>query len=189
MKTNIIVVDDFYTNPDEVRNFALSQDFNISGNYPGLRTKSFLSDSCKDAINNLLLYNAGGVTDWMVENNGEGGGTGSFQICTSQDRTWIHTDPYNNWAGVCFLTPDAPLSGGTATYIHKKSKERTFIENSLYEKDHYDYTQWEILDRVGNIYNRLVLFRGDLYHASVDYFGNNKENGRLFQLFFFNTAY
>lgn len=188
MKTNLIVVDDFYTNPDDVRNFALSQDFNISGNYPGLRTKSFLSDSCKEAINNLLLYNAGGVTDWMVENDGEGY-TGSFQICTSQDRTWIHTDHYNTWAGVCYLTPNAPVSGGTATYIHKQSRERTFVENSNYDKDPYDYTQWDIVDRIGNLYNRLVLFRGDIYHASVDYFGNNKENGRLFQLFFFNTAY
>jgi hypothetical protein len=48
---------------------------------------------------------------------------------------------------------------------------------------------WEEVDRFGNIYNRLVLYRGNLYHASVDYFGTTPEDGRLFQTFFFNTEY
>ena len=42
---DVIIVDNFYTNPDEVRAFALEQDFNVDGNYPGHRTKSFLSES------------------------------------------------------------------------------------------------------------------------------------------------
>jgi len=28
-----------------------------------------------------------------------------------------------------------------------------------------------------------------LFHASLDYFGDDKENGRLFQLFFFDTEF
>lgn len=188
MRTNLIVVDDFYQNPDALREFALSQDFSVTGNYPGLRTRSFLSEDCINIINNLLTYSAGGVTNWLLDENSDGY-TGSFQLCTSQDRTWIHTDQHNTWAGVCYLTPNAPVSGGTAIYKHKRSGERTFTQDSPFEKDPYDYTEWEIVDRIGNIYNRLVLFRGDLYHASVDYFGNNANNGRLFQLFFFNTAY
>lgn len=34
MLTNLIVVDDYYNNPDEVRQFALSQEFSVFGNYP-----------------------------------------------------------------------------------------------------------------------------------------------------------
>ena len=34
MRTNLIVVDDFYNNVDEVREFALSQNFDVEGNYP-----------------------------------------------------------------------------------------------------------------------------------------------------------
>ena len=60
MKVNLIIADDFYDDPDSVRNFALSQEFAVSGNYPGLRTKSFLNDSHKAVINALVSHAAGG---------------------------------------------------------------------------------------------------------------------------------
>ena len=52
-----------------------------------------------------------------------------------------------------------------------------------------DMTKWELVDRIGNVYNRLVLYRADLFHSSLDYFGNSKEDGRLFQTFFFSSEY
>mgnify|MGYP006891309455 FL=1 len=58
---------------------------------------------------------------------------------------------------------------------------------SLMENDYQDYTKWELVDTVGNVYNRLVLYRGDIFHASLDYFGHDNESGRLFQTFFFST--
>ena len=53
--------------------------------------------------------------------------------------------------------------------------------------DGSDYTKWEMTDRVANVFNRLVLYRGDYFHASLDYFGKDINDGRLFQTFFFNT--
>jgi hypothetical protein len=50
-----------------------------------------------------------------------------------------------------------------------------------------DLTKWELVDRVGNVFNRLILFDAHNYHMSQDYFGDSKENGRLFQVFFFST--
>lgn len=188
MRTNIIVTDDFYNNPNDVRAFALNQEFGVKGNYPGFRTHSFINDGVKQTIDKILSGVAGKVTNWMLDEKGDGY-CGAFQLCTSGDRTWIHTDQYNTWAGVCYLTPDAPVSGGTALYKHKKSGERYLIPDSVHQKDSYDYTQWEVVDRIGNVFNRLVLFRGDLYHASVDYFGCDMQTGRLFQTFFFNTEY
>ena len=41
---NLFVVDNFYPKPYELREFALKQDFNVDGNYPGHRTRSFLRD-------------------------------------------------------------------------------------------------------------------------------------------------
>jgi hypothetical protein len=188
MKVDLIVVDDFYTNPDDVRNFALSQEFSVRGNYPGMRTKSFLDDSQKAVIDGIVSHASGGVTDWLVDSEGNSY-TGAFQICTSLDRTWIHSDYNNMWAGVCYLTPDAPLSAGTALYRHKATGERTSVGSADHGDDAYDLTKWEVVDRIGNVYNRLILYRGNLYHASIDYFGTNHDNGRLFQTFFFNTRY
>ncbi len=185
MKTKLIITDDFYNDPDSVRNYALSQSFEVRGNYPGLRTQPYLPQDVKNAIQ-YIVYNAGGkVTDWMESS----GYTGAFQICTALDRTWIHADNYNTWAAVCYLTPDAPLSSGTALYRHKQSKEFEKLDNDAAQSDGYDYTKWEIADYVANKYNRIVMYRGNLYHASLDYFGDNFKNGRLFQTFFFNTEY
>ena len=54
MAYNLIIIDDFYNNPEEVREFALAQDFDVDGNYPGHRTKSFLTDSIKEYIGEHL---------------------------------------------------------------------------------------------------------------------------------------
>lgn len=188
MNVNLIVADNFYNDPDPVREFALSQEFSVRGNYPGLRTKSFLNDSHKEVINSLVSPASGGVTDWLLDENGDGY-TGAFQMCTASDRTWIHSDYNNMWAGVCYLTPNAPISGGTALYMHKRTGERLSDGKDDHGEDGYDYTKWEVVDRIGNIYNRLVLYPGKLFHASIDYFGNSFETGRLFQTFFFNTRY
>jgi hypothetical protein len=50
-----------------------------------------------------------------------------------------------------------------------------------------DLTKWELVDQVGNVFNRLVLFDANRYHMSMDYFGDSSSNGRLFQVFFFST--
>jgi hypothetical protein len=188
MNVNLIVTDNFYDDPDETRQFALSQEFSVRGNYPGLRTRSFLNESHKRVINSLISYAGGEVTDWLLDETGDGY-TGAFQICTAMDRTWIHSDYNNMWAGVCYLTPNAPLSGGTALYLHKETNSRKSIGSVDYGVDAYDYTKWEVVDRVANVYNRLILYPGNLFHASVDYFGSDLQTGRLFQTFFFNTRY
>lgn len=185
MQIKLIIVDDFYQNPDSVRSYALSQEFSVYGNYPGSRTKPYLPDDVKTAIQNIVYTAGGKITDWL-ENSGY---TGAFQICTSTDRTWIHADSFNTWAGVCYLTPDAPVSSGTALYRYKSTKEYEHTEKSNQRYEGWDYTKWDKTDYVSNKYNRLVLYRGNLYHASLDYFGDNNENGRLFQTFFFNTEF
>jgi len=179
MNLELLVIDNFYENPDSVRNYALSQDFSVKGNYPGARTKPYLPDDVKSCIEYWMAF-AGPITHWFEDQ----GYTGAFQLATAQDRTWIHADHHNMWAGVCYLTPGAPHTGGTAFYRHKETGE---FKRSNKDHEGYDYTKWDQFDRVGNKYNRLIIYRGDLYHASLDYFGDSKETGRLFQTFFFNT--
>ena len=117
MKTNMIVIDEFYNNPNDVREFALSQEFDVTGNWPGTRTKTFINESTKETIQKILQDVSGNVTDWQAND----GYTGSFQLTTSMDRGWIHADSYNTWAGVLYLTPNAPASAGTGIFRHKKT--------------------------------------------------------------------
>lgn len=182
MIVNVIIADEFYSNADNVRAFALEQEFNVSGNWPGLRTQSHLTVDTKIAIQNLLFPHAGQVTNWHQED----GLTGSFQLTYASDRSWIHTDNFNTWAGVLYLTPNAPVSGGTALYRYKQNQAT--VKGQLDEPyESQDMTKWEIVDNIGNKFNRLVLYRANLFHSSVDYFGNDKDTGRLFQVFFIDT--
>lgn len=185
MNVNVIIVDDFYNNPLQVREYALSQEFSVKGNYPGARTAPTISDGVKEAIEYNMQF-AGKITDWL-NHDPNASFSGAFQLTTAIDRTWIHADHYNMWAAVCYLTPDAPCTGGTALYRYKETGIHRRINDDCDKYDGYDYTKWDKFDVIGNKFNRLVIYRGDLYHASLDYFGNDKETGRLFQTFFFNT--
>jgi hypothetical protein len=183
MRTNVIITDDFYSNPDSVRAFALQQDFSVKGNWPGNRTDTFLTDDVKVTVQDIVRGAAGEVTDWHARP----GLTGCFEIATALDRSWIHTDHHNTWAGVCYLTPDAPHTGGTGLFRHRASGATMSHELAEYESQ--DRTKWDLIDVIGNRYNRLVIYRSDLFHMSLDYFGSDLHNGRLFQLFFITTQY
>jgi hypothetical protein len=192
MRVEIISIADFYNNVDEVREFALQQDFCKRGTFPNVRTKPFLDENVKEIIENILKPHAGKVTYWGNNN------CGSFQFTTALDRSWIHSDGITSWAGVCYLTPDAPLSAGTGIFRHKSTGLRNWLysehtdeetKNAPHYSESMDYTKWEMVDRIGNVYNRLILYRGDLFHVSLDYFGKNIQDGRLFQTFFFDTEY
>ena len=185
MRTNLIITDNFLGDPDSVREFALKQDFNVKGNYPGTRTKSFLTPALKEAVQ-TIVWNAGGqVTNWFEE----AGYTGAYQLTYATDRSWIHTDHFNKWAAVLYLTPDAPLSGGTGLYVYKKNNASTSTEMGNEPYNAQDSTNWHKSDVIANRYHRLVMYRGDMYHSSLDYFGSTPKDARLFQLFFFDTAY
>jgi hypothetical protein len=185
---NLIVIDNFYKNPMEVRNFALSQEFKSGSYFPGKRTRSFATIDIKNKIQNFLSPFGGKITHFDVNNSDNG----AFQITTSQDRSWIHYDNNGvNWAGIVYLTPNAPTNSGTNFYKYKNGVSNS-IEHKITNTDigcAMDYSNWEIVDKVGNVFNRLILYNSSRFHQSGDYFGTNLYNGRLFQVFFFKTEF
>lgn len=192
----LIVIDNFYSNPIQTREFVLKQTFFVEGNFPGKRTKSFANEQLKDIIQKYIEPFSGKIIDFPIPNklNGEYNKiyNGAFQFTTSRDRSWIHVDGYNNWAGIIFLTPDAPFDSGTGFYqfYDSTSNESEMLKNnSKNEIDRFsqDMTKWKLVDKIGNVFNRLILFNSKRYHMSMDYFGDSIENGRLFQVFFFST--
>ena len=186
METNIIVFDDFYTNVDQVRDHALQQNFYIYGNYPGVRTDpepqnqhTYLKEFFESILNKEIVY-------WPTEYNT------AYQYTTEEDTTWVHHDD-TRWAGVLYLTPDAPIKSGTSFYRHAKTKVSIWTADSEVDYNKSDEAtnldNWEQINFVGNVYNRLVLYNGFSYHRSLlPGFGKTKEDGRLFQTFFFNTG-
>ena len=194
----LIVVDNFYNNAQGTRDYILTQEFSVKGNFPGQRTISYANEHLRDIIQTYVAPFGGRITDCPMpfssktEEDEKAIYNGSFQYTTSRERSWIHADGWNNWAGVLYLTPDAPLSAGTAFYRFKNgeySEEDAALLNTEDQTDKcsQDLTKWEQVDRVGNVFNRLILFNSKRFHMSMDYFGDTKENSRLFQVFFFTT--
>lgn len=190
LQCKLIIIDNFYENPMEVREFALQQEYIKHDYHPGIRTKKqFITDEHYKKIKQYIK--PFGYKN--VKSNSSD--TGTFQINTQEDVSWIHRDNYTNnenniWAGIIYLTPNAPVSSGTGFYTFKENScmdyhDLEFLNNEDEIKKYCrDKTKWELSSSVGNIFNRLVLFHSNQYHISLDYFGNDKNNARLIQLFF-----
>ena len=179
-----VVVDNFYKNPDKIREFALKQDFQENPQYhKGKRciNPEFRFPGLKEQFEKILNCN---IADWHKYPV-----NACFQYCIAGEAPVYHHD-LQQYAGVLFLTPDAPPDTGTRFYRSKNTKRMEFRGEdyeATYKTGHYDSTQFDQVDVVGNVYNRLVLFNAHLIHAAPLYFGNDINNGRLFQLFFFDV--
>lgn len=86
----------------------------------------------------------------------------------------------DGWTGLIYLSEDAPLEGGLQLWKN-------------IDQDHiYDWMtppeNWVLIDRFANIYNRLLLVRGNIPHSGANGWGHDIHTGRMFQTFFFKTT-
>jgi hypothetical protein len=192
---DVIVVDNFYANPDLVRGYAMNNlEFAPSNYHKGQRSQSrYIIDGTKEKLEEVLGKK---ITNW---NNG-GYANGVFQFCTADQPIVYHVDS-QMYAAMVYLTPDAPPQTGTAMYRSKVTgissfpgKESrmgdeyvdTFRGNNK-EMNFFDGTQFEKIDDIGNVYNRLVIFNSSQLHAATEYFGDAIDNARFFHMFFFDV--
>lgn len=190
----LIIVDNFYDNPDFVRDFAINNlDFSPSNYHKGKRSKErFVLEGTKEKFEKIIGRE---IINW----NHESYANGVFQYCVANDPIVYHVDS-QNYAAMVFLTKDSPYETGTAFYVSKFTGRTRFDDPALdaeaYEKtfkgrssqlNFYDSTQYEKIDEVGNVYNRLVLFDAKRIHAATKYFGDDINNARFFHLFFFDV--
>jgi hypothetical protein len=184
MRKEIIVIDGFYQDPDKIREEALEMDFGVSGNYPGKRTTPLTGGDVMEFLERVLDIEIDEM-DWE-----QGDYTGTYQYTTVDETTWVHADRHSDLSCIVYLHPDPAENTGTSFYTHKETGSRSYWDDDgeSIEKDGAKPEKWIRRDTVGNVYNRAVVFEGDLWHAADDYFGDSLENGRLFQTFFFNKV-
>ena len=200
MKQKIIVVDDFYENPDEVRKCGLLNEYPDPGDdytYPGKNSKGeYYNDEVHNKFERIVK---GGLIP--AEQNGY------FRISLEDDKHKqdVHVDPAWEWGGVIYLnTPDQCIDeGGTSFWRHntlhmemcpKNDKQAQFYGWPSYKEawwtnvygDGQQREKWTRYMLCPMRYNRLVLFRTYLWHSHNYNFGTDINNGRLVQLFFFN---
>lgn len=204
-----ICVDNFFNNPDHVRKFALSleyEDCSVSGGiWPGKRTKELSSinpDYHKDFTHKVLSL----FFDRKRFNNLQ------FEIQTYFQLTepnqygkenltgWVHDDGFAPFAGVVYLSKDINPECGTSICSKKSlySAERNIhikhemfknynAENEQFYKDSMEINNSQFVEtvRFSNIYNRLIAYDGAQFHVVNNLYGDNEP--RLTQVFFFNS--
>lgn len=192
-RTNLIVIDNFFEDPDAVREFALSVPYDFVANWPGMRTRGVhpvQSQELKEKFEKILNRP---ITRWDIfDGDSQKQMNTCYQLCLHDDKTWVHHD-FTKWAGVVYLKPNADPNSGTGFFRHKETGV-TFWDKEDPKTEFnrtaamYDLDKWELIAEVKNVYNRLILYRADQYHRSMlPGFGNNYLTGRLTQVFFFDA--
>ena len=199
----VTVIENFYENPDAIRQFALAQEYtfcrdrlNLEYVYPGCRTKDLVDIDaklhekiCKKLVS--VFHNSEHDTmRWAIST--------SFQsVAQDFNEGVIHTDHNTVFAGVLYLSPNAPLNAGTSLFRKSKSFDEDNYQQALNANDDRfkagdimmdtDYHHmFEEIVRVNNVYNTLIIYEGRHYHAANQFFGETLENSRLAQVFFIN---
>lgn len=181
------IVDNFYADPYAVRKFAQSQkyfDGGLGRGFIGRRSENqFLFPGIKEAFESIMGKK---VTKWE-----EYGMNGRFQLNIGGEPLVYHCDS-QKFAAMIYLTPDAPPSCGTSTFMHKETRVHHNSDPNINKvfygiKTTMDRTPYENVDKFGNIFNRLVIFDAGCIHAASEYFGADMEDGRLWHMFFFDA--
>jgi hypothetical protein len=193
-----LIINDFLPFPNQIRSWALSQEYMNAKqftekyghytNWPGVRTDHVMdldrsyADYVLSRIVSIATTNFGGQ-NYSVKS--------FFQVHGENDGdSWVHQDNDVDVAGLIYLSPNAPVSSGTSLYRCNDYNKWTNLHiddmtkiNRQERKDLYDQI-FEPVDVIGNVFNRMVMYRGDIFHKSNDYFGTTLQDSRLTQVFF-----
>jgi hypothetical protein len=195
----ITVVDDFFECPDEVREFALQQEYlpDPDNKWPGKRTKPLheLNPALfSNTINRVfsLFYNLEKTpTSWITN--------AYFQkVSEKYEEGWVHMDD-NICTGIVYLSKSKNKCGTTiyrpidpinARLKNENKKIESFKNTDLITstKDFRleNNKQFRPTTIIQEEYNRLVFFDAHLLHSANEFYGNkdDDDDARLTLVFF-----
>ena len=224
MRTNLIVVDDFYDHPHDVLAYALRQRYYYpyqpdadvrSGRVAPKWMASWFREAadCPFKSSRALMDKLEAVTGDTIDAEHwrrsfpidiEGKASSdcervphsclwncSFHLKPRTDQQLgegVHnhvTDIWNGvgtdgWAGIVYLAPDAPVGAGLKLW---RNRDPARDYDWMTPKEN-----WELIDDIGNVFNRLILTRGSTPHSGAAGWGSTLADGRLYQTFFFQVS-
>ncbi|MGB7923392.1 MAG: DUF6445 family protein [Pyrinomonadaceae bacterium] len=201
VKRFIQVVDDFYPDPDRIRQSASEMPYSEPETLVGWRTQAYQPRGVRRLIERKFRV---GIKYWENDRTAIEICNGVFFSAFSGGRraetVGVHFDNPPDWVMLLvYLTPGALYDTGTSLWQHRatgliakptrRDAERlgTSVEElrALLARDGKTPRRWIEIDRVGNVYNRAVMFPGGMLHSATKHFGSNRSNGRLYQSFHF----
>jgi len=187
----ITIVDNFCTEPYKFAKFVKALPFNKNekGNYPGERTNPLdqeYNGLFRDiSTKTLALFyeeppQAWGV-DMRIQRVMPFAKTKEEQF-ECKNKGWIHADSEHPLVGILYLDEDPLPDTGTSFYREKEGfaygtkgaidlKEEFYLNKKVNMKEHEEAfhlinDQYEETMSVQNVFNRLILFRGNQLHGA-----------------------
>lgn len=175
----LVIKDDFYSNPDEVRQLALTKTYEEP---PANTPRLAVTTICDEAETGEMCQRLAPYVPAMK---------GNPVICASvlfrytladaQKKVFCHVDGCSN-AGLVYLSKPEDCAGGTTIYRHLETGDEMYDKAHKHLYDFNNPAQWEIITEVEMVYNRLVMYPGQLFHAITPiFFGDNIHNSRITQ--------
>ena len=205
----IHIVDDFYPNPDVIRNIALECSFREGITKDKVRGSTGQRAKNPSYANMVYLRNRlQSIVGKLIVDFKYNTSNGAFNLGWKKEHyfNWIHGDhtkdrgaPETYWAAVIYLTPNPPSNSGTIlveeteTKTIKQYQKDSVVTGPAFRENFFDsglfhLDEWKPHITVENRYNRCLIYKGIYFHApTVSSFGHNKETGRLTQVAFFET--
>jgi hypothetical protein len=201
----IVVIDNFYDNPDEIRELATQLVYTKKDNavYPGAEAYSDKYDW--ETVKAKIRKHIDEDVDYPCPKN-PSFQQGKFRVAVASDQKerpdLVHED-LQRWGGVVYLTLPKYCQGGVAFYRHKATGalnstpewfKNVFPNLSALPKEERikiilaefkDPTKWEMTGQIPMQFNRVVILMAKCFHGSTGIFGKNIEDGRLTQHFEF----
>jgi len=204
---DIIVVDNFYEDPDAVRHHALGLEYEpyVPGWYSSAleirdnplkgRGVRLAHTAIRERLSAIVKDEADEAT-WATSGDGWNGafhykiGRGLRCRLAPMLGSTIHNHVGRDedvrpggWSGLVYLNPKPPGSAGTTIWRHCGTG-RCWTLDSKYSRTWDDF---EPVLEVENRYNRLILFYASIYHLAAGGWGADRNDARLFQTFFWNV--
>lgn len=202
-KRFLMALDNFYPNPDRVRERALAMTYIEPEEYVGWRTRAYHERGVRERIERALRLP---ITEWPDNFDDIALGNGVFFFGFSSgaraETVGVHYDtPGHYMTMVIYLTPGAPYDTGTSLWQHRRTglvaEPTPAVARSLgttpealdklITRDSRNPKKWREIDRVGNVYNRAVFYHSGMLHSATRHFGGNLESGRIYQTFRFGV--
>ena len=178
----VVIKDDFYDNPDEIRELALTKQYQEP---PAGTPQLAVTAICTETESRQMFERLAGFLPNEPNNRIVGANIlFRYTLANAQKKVFCHVDGCSN-AGILYLTRPEHCAGGTTIYRHKATGDEIYTHKNSHLYDFRDPDQWEIIQEFEMLYNRLVMYPGQLFHAITPiFFGDSIENSRLTQNIF-----
>jgi hypothetical protein len=181
------VIDDFLDDPDSLRAWALTQEYEMPEQFYGMRSRSkgtYDTAGYRQRFEKAL----GGTTSNFIPVSG---GAVWLSLADDQDRLpGVHADDIDPaaYGALLYLTPGGPADCGTSFWRNRMTGLERVTDLDEWNRNGggpLDLTSFEEVERVEYLYNRVVVYPLNRLHSATRHFGVGIGDGRMHTMFWY----